>query len=59
MSDPKWLRKQKHFDWMQKCLICWKKCEKLISYSILEGKSFSQINLCRDTIEMCKPMHKV
>jgi hypothetical protein len=53
MSDTKWLEKQEHFDWMQKCLICWKMCEKFISYAILKGKYLSSINACRDTVEMC------
>ncbi|MGH2565551.1 MAG: hypothetical protein ACRDE5_13630, partial [Ginsengibacter sp.] len=42
-----------HFDWMQKCLICWKLCEEVISESIQNGKYLSLINVCRDTAEMC------
>ncbi len=53
MSDMKWLQKQEHFDWMQKCLVCWKMCEELISESIQNGKYVSSINACRDTAEMC------
>jgi hypothetical protein len=53
MSDANWLQKQEHFDWMQKCLKCWKMCEKFISYNILTGEYLSPINACRDTVEMC------
>ena len=53
MSDMKWLQKQKHFEWMQKGLICWKMCEELISESIQNGKFIGAINSCRDTAEMC------
>ena len=49
----KWLQKQKHFDWMQKGLICWRMCEKLISESIQNAKFIPVINFCRDTAEMC------
>lgn len=53
MSDIKWLQKQEHFDWMQKCLTCWKMCEELIAWSIQNGKHMTTINICRDTAEMC------
>ena len=53
MSDTTWQQKQDHFDWMQKCLTCWKMCEKFISWSIQNGKYVSSINACRDTAEMC------
>ena len=53
MGDIKWLQKQEHFDWMQKCLACWKMCEEFISWSIQNGKYISSINVCRDTAEMC------
>ena len=53
MSGTKWLQKQEHFDWMQKCLICWKKCEEFIEFSIQNGKYISSINECRDATEMC------
>lgn len=53
MSDANWLQKQEHFDWMQKCLTCWKLCEEFISWSIQNGKYVSSINVCRDTSEMC------
>ena len=53
MSGTKWLQKQEHFDWMQKCLTCWKMCEELIAWSIQTGKYISSINACRDAAEMC------
>jgi hypothetical protein len=53
MSDINWLQKQEHFDWMQKCLTCWKLCEEFISWSIQNGKYINSINVCRDTSEMC------
>ena len=53
MSDTKWLQKQEHFDWMQKCLTCWKMCEEFIGWSIQNGKYVSSINSCRDAAEMC------
>lgn len=53
MSDIKWLQKQEHFDWMQKCLTCWKMCEQFIAWSIQNGKYVSSINVCRDAAEMC------
>ena len=53
MSDTKWLQKQEHFDWMQKCLTCWKIVEEFIAWSIQNGKYVSSINPCRDTAEMC------
>jgi len=53
MSETKWLQRQEHFDWMQKCLTCWKLCEEFIAWSIQTGKYISIINACRDTAEMC------
>lgn len=53
MSDSKWLEKQKHFDWMQKSLTCWKLCEEFILWSIEEGKYLDSINICRDATEVC------
>src|ERR1700710_864512 len=53
MSGVKWLQKQEHFEWMQKCLTCWKMSEEFISWSINNGKYISSINACRDVAEMC------
>ena len=53
MSGIKWLQQQEHFDWMQKCLTCWKMSEEFISWSIKNGKYVSLINSCRDVAEMC------
>jgi hypothetical protein len=53
MSGTKWLQTQEHFDWMQKCLTCWKMCEELIAWSIENGKFITSINVCRDAAEMC------
>src|SRR5664279_4852455 len=53
MSDIKWLQQQEHFDWMQKCLTCWKMSEEFIAWSIKNGKYVSLINICRDVAEMC------
>src|SRR5664279_2576124 len=53
MSDIKWLQQQEHFDWMQKCLTCWKMSEEFIAWSIQNGKYISSINEFRDTAEMC------
>ena len=53
MSGTKWLQKQEHFDWMQKCLTCWKMCEEFIAWSIENEKYISSINACRDAAEMC------
>ena len=53
MSEIEWLQKQEHFDWMQKCLVCWKKCEEFISESIQNGKYSGSINICRDITELC------
>ncbi|MEP6927574.1 MAG: hypothetical protein ABI834_08055 [Ginsengibacter sp.] len=53
MSGTKWLQKQEHFDWMQKCLNSWKTCEELISWNIQNGKYLNTINACRDVAEMC------
>jgi hypothetical protein len=53
MSGTKWLQKQEHFDWMQKCLTCWKMSEEFIAWSIQNGKYVNLINSCRDVAEMC------
>jgi len=53
MSDIHWLQKQEHFEWMQKCLTCWKMCEEFIAWSIQNGKHIGSINACRDAAEMC------
>lgn len=53
MSGTKWLQKQEHFDWMQKCLTCWKMSEEFIAWSIENGKYINSINACRDVAEMC------
>lgn len=53
MSGTKWLQKQEHFDWMQKCLTCWKMCEAFMVWSIRNGKYVSSINACRDVTEIC------
>ena len=53
MNGTKWLQKQEHFDWMQKCLTCWKMCEEFIAWSIENGKYITSINACRDAAEMC------
>jgi len=53
MSGTKWLQKQEHFEWMQKCLACWQMCEEFMVWSIENGKNISSINACRDATEMC------
>ena len=53
MSDIHWLQKQEHFEWMQKCLTCWKMCEEFIAWCIQNGTHLSSINACRDAAEMC------
>ncbi|MEO8763641.1 MAG: hypothetical protein ABI416_05110 [Ginsengibacter sp.] len=53
MSGTKWLQKQEHFEWMQKCLTCWKMSEEFIAWSIQNGQYLQLINACRDTAEMC------
>lgn len=53
MSGTKWLQKQEHFDWMQKCLISWKMCEQFIEFSIRNGKYIPSLNASRDVTEMC------
>ena len=53
MSGTKWLQKQEHFDWMQKCLTSWKMSEEFIAWSIENGKYINLINACRDVAEMC------
>ena len=53
MSGTKWLQKQEHFDWMQKCLTSWKMSEEFIAWSIQNGKYVNLINFCRDVAEMC------
>ena len=53
MDGTKWLQKQEHFDWMQKCITCWKITEEFIAWSIDNGKYVQLINACRDAAEMC------
>jgi hypothetical protein len=53
MSGSQWLEKQEHFDWMQKCLTCWKMCEEFIAWCIENNKYVSILNTCRDASEMC------
>jgi hypothetical protein len=53
MESIKWLKKQDHFDWMQKGLVCWQMCEKIILKCIENEKYVNAINACRDTAEMC------
>jgi len=53
MSNIKWSKKQEHFDWMQKCLTCWKMCEEFMTWCIENGQYVSSLNACRDTTEMC------
>ena len=53
MDEMRWLQKQQHFDWMQKCLNCWRLTEEFISQNIQEGKFISSINACRDVTEIC------
>ena len=52
MESIKWLKKQEHFDWMQKGLVCWQMCEKII-IKCVEGKKYVHvINACRDTLKL-------
>ena len=53
MSGTKWSKKQEHFDWMQKCLACWKMCEEYMAWSIENNKYIASIGACRDATEMC------
>ncbi|MDQ6844732.1 MAG: hypothetical protein M3Z92_10325 [Bacteroidota bacterium] len=53
MNNTNWLQKQEHFEWMQKCLNCWKATEEFISKSIQDGENLKLINTCRDVAEMC------
>ena len=53
MSGTKWLQKQEHFDWMQKCLACWRACEEFIAWSIENKKYLNTIGGGRDATEMC------
>jgi hypothetical protein len=53
MSGTKWLQQQEHFDWMQKCLTCWKMSEEFIAWSIENESYITSINACRDVSEIC------
>lgn len=53
MSGIKWLQKEEHFEWLQKCLACWKISEEFITWSIQTGKYVSSLNKFRDVAEMC------
>jgi hypothetical protein len=53
MNDIEWLRKQEHFEWLQKCLSCWKITEVFIFKNIQQGKFLDTIPICRDVSEMC------
>ncbi len=53
MNEMKWMQTKEHFDWLQKCLTCWKVNEEFISQSIQRGKHINSINACRDVAEMC------
>ncbi len=53
MNDLKYIRTKEHFDWLDKCLNCWRACEDFIAQSIENGKYISAINICRDMAEMC------
>lgn len=53
MNELKYIRTKEHFDWLDKCLTCWRTCEDFIAYSIQHAKNFNAINICRDTAEMC------
>lgn len=47
------LQKQQYFDWMQKGLNCWQKCEDLIYESLEHGKYLPAVNACRAVADMC------
>lgn len=47
------LQKQEYFDWMQKGLNCWQKCEDLIYESLEQGKYLSTVNACRAAADIC------
>lgn len=53
MSQLKYIRTKQHFDWLDKCLNCWRLCEDFIAHSVEQGKNVKGINICRDTAEMC------
>ncbi len=53
MSGTKWLQKEEHFEWLQKCLACWKMSEEFIAWSIKNGKFVNSLNKFRDAAEMC------
>ncbi len=53
MNELKYIRSEEHFDWLDKCLKCWRTCEDFIAQSIEQGKCLTAINICRDTAEMC------
>lgn len=53
MSNVTWLEKHKHFEWMQKCLTCWKLCEEFISWCIENSTYLNSIGFGRDVSEIC------
>jgi hypothetical protein len=53
MNGTKWLKNQEHFDWMEKCLSCWRTCEQFMAWSIENEKYVTVLNTCRDVTEMC------
>ena len=53
MVGTKWSEKKEHFDWMQKCIACWKICEEFVAWSVENDQYTSTINACRDVTEMC------
>ncbi|MDQ6763214.1 MAG: hypothetical protein M3015_11385 [Bacteroidota bacterium] len=53
MSGLNYIRTKEHFDWLDKCLKCWRTCEDFIAHSIENGRYVNTINICRDVAEMC------
>ena len=53
MADFKLLKQKKHFEWMQKCLLCWELCENVTSESIQERKNMAVVHFARDCAEIC------
>lgn len=53
MGDFKLMKKKKHFEWLQKCLVCWEASENLISECIKEQKNINILNIARDCAEIC------
>ncbi len=53
MSEMNWMKPKEHFEWLQKCLNCWRLSEEFIFQSIQQGKNIDIINMCRDVAEMC------